>query len=395
MKMILTAVLLGLLPTVALAQESDRTFVLNERNANRAESYQLDITVPESPALALVGADSANVATPQDASSLGLDLANIADDGGGIRPGIAITVAPYWLGVRNMTLGEYRDPRRNWERALRARTRLSLATVAMGGDNADGRRAAVGITFQPLDSTDPRMDTELDRCVIDAGDTPQKRLNALAGEMVRSQHPDYTAGQTAVAVVAQIAALQAAGENGDGGAAVRQFSAALNTCIEAWRERRSHASNLLISLGYTMHSDSGSFDNLDGDGVTAWAGYSWSPRLRLGDDISTRVNLYGRYSQNTTLAVNDTTAEADESVAAVSVSMIAPQRWELGVEGAYFHQDFSNHAIHDREFSQVSVNASYRLNDSIWLRAAYGTRDNDEDDEFVRLSVVVRQRGRT
>lgn len=410
--------------------------VIAERNWAAAGSYRLDLTVPESPAFALLGLDSPEVATPRDMPALTAELANLVGSDGQLKPGAAITVQPYWLGGRDITLDDYRATSRRFERALLARTRLSFASASVDGSE-DAVRVALGVTFQPSDYSDPRMDQfdnanvnaapirdgESEEAFLERATLPQcmtvvvGEYELFAAEKAHEQlsaesrvtnsswpsndrrHDDYVEENwpaRATTIVGEILSDdETKSYRPQHVAAVQGFE----DCERRWRERQAQRPNFMVAIGQTFLSEDGSSDALKSEGLTAWVGYSRSlgdifPSFR-GGDYSSRVNFYARFAEDETVAIDeDTSARAEVSVAAVSINLANIRRdtrnWSVGVEAAYRTEDFSD-ATEDREFTQIALNGSVRLNDGLWLRAAYGTR-GEEDDEFFRLSFVMAER---
>jgi len=442
-----------LLPRAAHAQ-SEQVVSLFERNGGAAESYRLDLTVPESPAFAILGLDSPEVVTPRDLPSFATELTSFFDNDGTLKPGGAITAQPWWFGNRDLTLDEYRNrwvhnrptqiagrPYRqvsDFERAWLARTSVSVALAPVEGQE-DSARLGVGVTFRPLSASDPRLDETLgpeeeqafrdrpnlgtvtdedaaslpiDLCLQRAREFAQFYINARALREANARPELRRAGnETArdefidAREIELWALLRSGGLQSGAGDDETQFRRAVNAgqaralCVAQWRARQAERDNLMIAVGHTFLSETGQASDLDAESLTAWIGYSRSVpignvlRSLEGEQWSSRVNLYARYAESEQVVVApDTTAEAEVSVAAISFNVIREQQWSLGVEAAYRTEEFSD-ATPDREFTQVALNGSYRVNDQMWLRASYGTRGDDED-EFVRVALVFAERAR-
>lgn len=431
----------------AESEPAEREFVVRSRNWEVAESYRLDLTVPEAPAFALLGLDSPEVATPRDAPALTTELANLFDSGGTLKAGIALTVQPYWLGNQGLTLDEYAgepDPTPNvrregrsyrrvsyTERALLARTRVSLASAEVP-DVEDAVRLGLGVTFQPLDDQDPRLDRltaaerlngdrAIDQCLNEATTSLERDIRAAVdAEMIAwvRQHPNASEADYVLARQRRIrelrdepasdrearAAAILAGEEVSGldPASVTRFETNAQACVDQWRHRQARRPNLIFAIGQTYISESGAADDLDSEGFTAWVGYSRSLPLEnmftsfADGRYNSRVNFYARYADAETVAIDEeSSGEAQVGVAAVSINLAniaeGERNWQFGLEAAYRTEQFGDGATPDREFTQVALNASMRVNDGLWLRAAYGTR-GDEEDEFFRLSFVIAER---
>jgi hypothetical protein len=405
------------------AEPEETTYDLISRNANRADVYTLDLSVPESPALALLGLDSASAAAPQDSRAFAADLLNFFDDEGRLRNGAALTTQPFWWGLRNLSLSAYQgvaganhnEGLSYLQRALFARTRVSLGAAQAPGSE-EAVRAAVGLTFQLLDDQDPRME----------GATRSTANGPSLRSCLRAQAEVYSGISTAATaeahdevfdafVNAERVRLHAAGtepsqidqlvlqsvrahidelndevlERTDELVVARSetYVQNLNTCYEEWRDRQADAPSWLLSVGQGYISEDGAFDNLDAEGVSVWTSYRQG--LSFGrDDLDSSFTLYGRYSQDErNEQEGGGIAEADTGVAAVSFNVARRDAWEARLEAAWVDRDYHDAAVEDEDYTQVSGSLAYRVNDTLWVKAAYGARDN-EDDEFVRVSLV-------
>lgn len=413
-------------PAIAMAdgdEAHEREIILQSRNWETAQSYRLDLSVPEAPAFAMLGLDSPEVASPRDMPALALELANLFDDDGTLKPGVALTAQPYWLGGRRLTLSEYVGAPRpqGWpsqmnyrrvgalERGLLARTQVSAASAEVQGAE-DAVRLGLGIVFHPFDSLDPRIDrvsgdeVSITTCLNRARDTLAQqtigdavvRARVAARNQIKGEH-GWTDAELD-AHLATDAVLQGtlddliqdlAEMRPDGG--VRQFQVSRTQCVAAWRARQARQPNFMIAIGQTYLSETGKADDIESEGAAAWVGYSHPLRIVQAQGYTSRLNLYARYAEEEEVATTSgNTAPASVGVAAVSINLMEQRNWQFGLEAAYRTEDFSD-ATEDREFTQVALNGALRVNDGLWLRASYGTR-GEEDDEFVRISFVVAQR---
>jgi hypothetical protein len=290
----------------------------------------------------------------------------------------------------------------------------------------DAVRVGLGLTFHPLDDQDPRLDllTDADRargetksvdeCLNEATTLFERSLGPELDRQMAAwteEHPSATHGEIAAERQRRRTALRLAPGQAMSGEAVNapsatfyNFQTEAEGCVEEWRNRQARRPNLLIAIGQTFVSSTGQSDDLDSEGVTAWVGYS--RRLPLDrlfpsfseENYSSRVNLYARYAEEETVAVDeDTSALAQVGVAAISLNLANIGRdtrnWQFGLEAAYRTEEYSDATL-DREYTQLAVNAAVRINDGLWLRAAYGTRNDDEESEFFRLSFVIAERAK-
>ena len=138
-----------------------------EREANEVRenfnNYSLDLSVPESPAFALLGVTPQDVIYPTSLRQFSASLVSGISSGGDIQQGIALEAAPYLLVAgKDITLTDYQN-RMLLRRLLN--TQVSLATAKVADDpSGKGTKAALGVHMRIYDNGDPRFDAELANC---------------------------------------------------------------------------------------------------------------------------------------------------------------------------------------------------------------------------------------
>lgn len=118
-----------------------------------------DFSIPESPALTVLGLSATEVTRPSTLQELATSLQNGFDRRGNFQSGVAVDFSPYLLAYGNqLTLGEYQKSRST---QFFANTMLSIATAKALSDADKSTRLALGARLTFLDKGDPRLDAQL------------------------------------------------------------------------------------------------------------------------------------------------------------------------------------------------------------------------------------------
>jgi hypothetical protein len=127
-----------------------------------------NFAVPESPALAFLGAATSVVSRPLSARDLATQLANAIGPNGEVRQGISVDVTPYYLARHRISLDQYQQSVSAYGLA---NTVISFATVRSSGDSGS-TDAGLGLRAVFFDGSDPmrsadftkRVDSILEKC---------------------------------------------------------------------------------------------------------------------------------------------------------------------------------------------------------------------------------------
>lgn len=121
----------------------------------RAADTVVDISVPDSPAVTVLGVTPNQVIHPTTTSDFAVGLIN-AVKSGKVEQGFAVDTSPYMLfSGDDLTLQEYRESRAE---RLAARTQFSVATVRDNAtDHEDAVNVAVSLRTTLWDRGDPRL----------------------------------------------------------------------------------------------------------------------------------------------------------------------------------------------------------------------------------------------
>lgn len=154
-------------PTVEPASETTSAVIPPAAQGPGPKSgAELDLSVPESPAFAVLGLTPMSVLRPATPRALATGLLNGVDKEGNFQTGIAIDTAPYLLFLGDsLTLSQYRS---SVATRLVARTQASFATARGASEGDKSVRLALGFHFTLWDRGDPRMDEQLTQCFRDS-----------------------------------------------------------------------------------------------------------------------------------------------------------------------------------------------------------------------------------
>jgi hypothetical protein len=320
--------------------------------SGEADNFKIDTSMPDFPALALLGQDQSaltNVTTPED---LGSHIFNQFDEDGDLKLGFAMGGHPYWwFGGDDLSLSEYAgepkpspavpgfdyNPISAWERKL-ARTNVSFGVIELtqgetvGGNT--GFKTAIGISTEWLDSADPRFDTRLRKCMRDEMTNWYHRANLDAPKAIALRASLYALQQSAgfaefatrnripikrptgnddadMAIYAELTSrLARAGQEGRDYLliAVQAYNEAdkksdysdsydeqLTDGIEACRKKGATVlqskQSLRIGAAIAGRSENGRADDLEDDGAAIWVSY----RHPFGEDSEGALSSFGMF----------------------------------------------------------------------------------------------------
>src|SRR5688572_6453132 len=199
----------------------------------------LDLAVPDSPALALLGLSADKVVRPGTPRDLATTALNGVDRRGNLQSGLAVDFAPLFLFAGNgITYDEYRD---NWATRLLGRTQVSVATAKGSGEADKAVRAAVGVRATLWDAGDPRLDAGLIAC-----------LNAIPVAPPREALLDQDAIDAWVA------------------RATAERRPLVDQCHNQFKGRRWNASSIAAGIAPEWNSPTGGWGAFDSGGASVW-----------------------------------------------------------------------------------------------------------------------------
>jgi hypothetical protein len=199
----------------------------------------LDLAVPDSPALALLGLSPEKVARPGSPRDLATTALNGVDRRGNLQSGLAVDFAPLFLfGGNGITYDDYRT---RWGTRLLGRTQVSVATAKGSGEADKAVRAAVGVRMTLWDSGDPRLDAGLIAC-MDAIPVPPPKEALLTQEAIDAWIARATAERRPL----------------------------IEQCHSQFKDRRWNASSIAVGVAPEWNSSTGGWKEFDSGGAGVW-----------------------------------------------------------------------------------------------------------------------------
>ncbi len=131
--------------------------------ADQLKNYSIELTVPDSPALSMLGIAPSTALKPSSLREFAVSLARIRTPEGRIKGGLAMDFAPFQMtdGLIPISLADYRS---NFLARMAWNTQLSVATVGGKDDSDKSVRIGAGLSFKLLDDNDYRMNNEILIC---------------------------------------------------------------------------------------------------------------------------------------------------------------------------------------------------------------------------------------
>jgi hypothetical protein len=317
----------------------------------------LDLAVPDSPALTILGLSPETVVRPGSPRDLATTVLNGVDRRGNLQSGLAVDFAPLFLFAgNNLSYADYKGSRGT---QLLGRTQLSFATAKGGSDGDKSMRLALGVRATLWDTGDPRLDAGLVECL----------------------------DQIPVPVPTTVIATQAA-RDAWVAKATAERRPAVEGCHKAFKSRRWNASSLAVGVSPSWQSKSGESGDFRYGGAALWAslalGLSRTEAVQ-GESITRPFGQFivqGRYRDKE--FVPDKNAKGaffEQSSAAVAARLL------LGAadKAAVIESEFTHHSpkIGDGTSSfRLSVGGQLKLASDIWLSlSGGGTRGGPANEQ--------------
>ncbi|MBI1239356.1 MAG: hypothetical protein GC199_08430 [Alphaproteobacteria bacterium] len=350
----------------------------SDRALLKADAFDVDLFAPAPPALIALGISPENSADAGVYRDFDYDVANLSD---GVSSGLAIaaSMTPYWIGSRDLTLGEYRNELSALDRIL-ARTNISLGAGLDDVEEVDALSLALGVQTQLLDAQDHRFDEESIACVDEAWE----RYRAPVHEKVASE------------LAARIAEALETGADLDIDALQLQLlkEAPADDYLAAWEQCRDRATARLLArpswklgLGLAGRSDRSALLAFDYDGTSAWTSY------RGPIDADGRYAYFGFLRGNVgkrfDLAAN-ATADGDLVEAGAGLAYQRPS-FRIDAYAAWTTIAFDAAGLEDDEFLKLAGTLDVRVMDGVWVQLSGGANEGSDyfDGGFVSLGLKL------
>jgi hypothetical protein len=120
-----------------------------------ADTANVDLSVPESPAFAVLGLTPSTVLRPASPKAFATSLLNGLDQNGNFQTGLAIDTSPFMLfNGENITIRDYNQ---QYLTRLLSRAQFSFATAKGGSEDDTSTRLSAGLNLTLWDRGDPRI----------------------------------------------------------------------------------------------------------------------------------------------------------------------------------------------------------------------------------------------
>jgi hypothetical protein len=304
----------------------------------------LDLTVPDSPALVILGLSPEKVVRPGAPRDLATTLVNGVDQHGNLQSGLAVDFAPRFLFFgNNLEFVDYRDHKRT---QILGRTQVSLATTKGASDSDKSVRAAFGLRSTLWDQGDPRLDQALVDC-----------LNAI-------QVPVPT---TALVTSDQRSAWELE--------QTKVLKPKVEACQSASAKRRWNASSLAVGIAPSFQSTTGESDDFKYAGAAVWA----SLALKLG--TIAQFVAQGRYRNKEQVPLKTTKgAFFEQDSAALGLRLVLGEPVRALVLESDIGRQSPTTGGNTTTFT-LSGGGQLKLSSDLWLTASVGGKLNGSTEE--------------
>jgi hypothetical protein len=332
-----------------------------EAEYQKADDYDLDLFAQPGPALLSLDVATRRAAAPSTPKDFGYDIGSVGGPDGD-QYGLAMSVSPYWIGDRRITLEEYRNDTSEFER-IYARSEVSLGGSYISADGAHAWRLAAAAQTQLLDRQDHRYDRAAFDCLHEAWNrlrrgaherTIQDIARALAEEPSVSEETLLEMQESALA----------------GSAGADAFEAARRQCQDESAARLIAKASWLVGAGVGLRSDQNRFAGFDYDGASAWTQY----RQPLTDNGRFALFAIARGDWGRAFDIGMPAPVKARAYEAGGGLAWQTTRFRIDVSASYNRRDYRG-AVADDDFIRYAAVADIRLRRGIWLEGSVGFID--------------------
>jgi hypothetical protein len=330
--------------------------VAAQDTAATLKSAELDLSVPSSPAFAVLGLTPETVLRPSSPRALAAALLNGVDPNGTLQTGIAIDAAPYFL-AQGPRIGLQRYRESAMIRFL-SRLQLSAATAKAASEGDNAMRVSGGLKVAFWDRGDYRGNLQLQRAL--------SNLRNAAMDQARREglSPSPINEEQTLAFNARVDEVIARGARG-----VRdQFTA-------NWND-----SAFVAGVAGTWISESGTATTLATAGSAVWASLAYGFENVPGLENTAQLIVHGRYRTGDRVpkpGVQRELVTQSSGLGGVRLRVGAADT-NLSFEGVYL--DTEPDGLPRDRFLRLSGEAEHRVFENIWLQFAVGGESGRDDD---------------
>ena len=236
--LVIAAAMTAALGSVALAAAQSMD------TSKAVKLVNLDLAVPDSPAVVILGLSAEKVVRPSAPKDLAATILNGVDQHGNLQAGLAVDIVPLFLFAgNNLEYADYRDHRST---QILGRTQLSFATAKGATENDKSVRAAIGVRSTLWDQGDPRLDDNLVKC-LDAIEVPPPATALLTAEARTAWETEQT----------------------------KVLRPKVAACQSTSAKRRWNASSFAVGIAPAFHSPTGESNDFKYAGAAVWASVAY------------------------------------------------------------------------------------------------------------------------
>ena len=438
-KLLVVASLSALLCPIGLAQ-GDVDYLFGSEG--KAEDFHIDTSMPDYPAVTLLGTADQPVTNVVGAEDLGTHLFNQFDKDGDFKLGVAFAATPYWWTADpSMTLKDYQS-RSAAERVL-ARSQVSFAISELtDGETVSektGFNTAIGVSMELLSTSDPRYSEKNRECVQaalndGAPDLLKKSSLATQRALLRfaTTYPDVgldlaglddpaefiRVSDMAIVRISKYKAgillehydsMEEEVTKLSGPFFSEKAQKGLDACEKKASEELRSKKSLRLGAALAGRSESGRADDLTDDGMAIWLSY----RHPFGQKSEGSLSSFGAFLKYESGASESFSGDKipEAIISAVPAGETPPEtvlenydgyqtgmnlnrvRDDFVVSGAlsYVSKNYERDAFSDEDYLLATMTASLKVREGVWVEASFGWADDAKFDaqEFagVRLKV--------
>lgn len=320
------------------------------------KSAELDVSVPSSPAFAVLGLTPDTVITPSISRALAASLLNGVDPNGTIQSGIAIDAAPYFLAYGSkITLQTYQT-----NRIVRflSRLQVSIATAKAAATNDQAVRVSGGVRLTFWDTGDYRSN---DKFRTDLSDARNQAMDDLKKE---GEEPSLDEKK-------QLAFTKKLDDR------VAVLAKAIR---ERYRQETWNNSGFVVGAAPTWVSQTGATSALAQSGGAVWASLAYGFEHVPGLENTSQIIVHGRYRSGDRVPKPDTANDfytQSSALGGVRIRFGAVDT-NASFESVYLHTNPDG--LPTENYFRLSAAAEHRVVDNVWLHFSVGGESGRKDD---------------
>jgi hypothetical protein len=348
------------LPAFAADEQADEA-PKKEDLATILKGYSTDLSIPDTPGLAIVGLTSENVIRPNTPRKLGVAILQGRNESGAAKQGFALDFAPLKVFNPGMTKKEYADSpyvgRPLWN------SQISLGVGQPLSDADKSTRIGIGLSsvLWRKESSDPLLNEKHGAC-----------LTAALREDLPGEFPglDEGAAKPAAAAAAASAASAATG----GKQAKKAVKPTLKSCFADLEKETWNASALMIGVATSKASGRDPAVVPDATPMGYWVSFNYG--FESVPSLQKTLQFTGTYRRLQEELVTD---PADKTKFVVQNSYLfgAKLYGRNDVANLFIEASRKRSTILGRETERSNLfvfGAERKLSDNLWLTIAMGTK---------------------